>query len=178
MVSGFMGLAGNTKNSLVSLSMVSTLPVVSMPSSLSIVRSNIWRLSFAIFLLENVVHKCLLWRMCFHIQPSHILFETPCWSSVVYCTYTWMLFTHDKLCIEANRPWVWEREDYMRIRVFHDVQVVESIAWAGIGCQPRSGYASGHIYWPAHWHIFVCQLNTSWAADQVSVVIISSSALG
>ena len=25
-----------------------------------------------------------------------------------------------------------------------------------IGCQPRSGYASLHICWSAHWHIFVC----------------------
>ena len=45
---------GSTKGFLVDLSMASMLPIVLMPSSLSIIWSSIWRLSLVISLLENV----------------------------------------------------------------------------------------------------------------------------
>ena len=89
-----------------------------------------------------------------------------------------MLFTCVKLCIEVNQTWAWEREDCIRIRVSHDAHVAESIPWVVIGCQPRSGYASVHIYWPAHSHIFVYQLDASWSAGLISAVIILSCVLG
>ena len=82
------------------------------------------------------------------------------------------MFTHVEWCIEANLTWAWGREDYTHIREFYDMQAVESIPWAVIGCQPRSGYASMHIYWPNHWPIFVCQLYVSWAAE-LDVIILS-----
>ena len=97
--------------------------------------------------LQNFLNSAQKWR---HNNPgnSTILFIAPCQSSVVYCTCTWMLFTRIELHIEMNLTWAWGREDYMRIRGFHDAQVDESIAWAMIGCQPKSGYASVHIYCP------------------------------
>ena len=64
----------------------------------------------------------------------------------------------------------------MHIGAFQDAQVVKSIAV--IGCQPWSGYASVYVYWPTHWHIFVCQLDASWIAEPVGVVIILSCAFG
>ena len=100
-----------------------------------------------------------------------------CRSPVVYCTRTWMLFTCVELHVEVNISWAWGREDYMRIVEHPGVQVVESIPWAVIGCQPSSGYASMHIYWLAHWHILVCKLDTSWAAESLNVII-SSCASG
>ena len=44
--------------------------------------------------------------------------------------------------------------------------------------QAQGGYASMHMYWPAHWHIFVCQPTSSQATELVSVVIILSCTLG
>ena len=51
--------------------------------------------------------------------------------------------------------WASGREDYMHIGAFHHAQVVSSIPSVLIGCEPRSGYASVHIYWPTHWNLFV-----------------------
>ena len=53
--------------------------------------------------------------------------------------------------------WASGREDYMCIRAFHHAQMVLSIPSVLIGCEPRSGYASMHICWPTHWHLFVSQ---------------------
>ena len=55
--------------------------------------------------------------------------------------------------------WIWQAwggEDDMRIKVCHKTQVVDSIPWAMIGCQPRSGYTSIYIHWPIHRHSWVC----------------------
>ena len=51
--------------------------------------------------------------------------------------------------------WASGREDYMHIRAFHHTQVVSSIPSVLIGCELRSGYASVHICWPTHCHLFV-----------------------
>ena len=64
-----------------------------------------------------------------------------------------------------NYAWKWMvtwasvREDYMHIGAFHHAQVISSIPSVLIGCEPRSGYARVHIYWPTHWHLLVnrCQ---------------------
>ena len=57
----------------------------------------------------------------------------------------------------------------MRIGAFHNAQVVSSIPSMVIGCEPRSGYASVHICWPAHWH-FCLLANASRATMPVSIV--------
>ena len=106
------------------------------------------------------------WLFCFiayqpfsgHLMLNWILNNSVlyCWSSVIYFTCTWMLFTYVELCFEMNLTWAWGREDYMLIGAFYDAQMDKSISWAVIGCQLRSSYASVHVYWPAHWHIRVC----------------------
>ena len=60
------------------------------------------------------------------------------------------------------------RED-MHIGAFHNAQEVLSIPSAVIGCKPRSGYASVHICWLAHWH-FCLLADASWATKPVSIV--------
>ena len=93
---------------------------------------------YSVFLVVVVV-KSIIWCLSCDVDESIIwcFSHGSCWSPVLYCTCTWMLFARVKLHIEMNLTRAWGREDYMCIGDFYDVQVVESIPWTLIGCQPR-----------------------------------------
>ena len=59
---------------------------------------------------------------------------------------------------EVSSSALWGRKNLIATRLFHYVHMVESIPWAAIACQPRSGYVSMNKSWPiqcGHGYVWV-----------------------